>query len=117
MSRLTIEPKRLREPQEGGQSREENRDIRKNVDIKISRCSAGGSAPALGKKRERCRWQKKRTILGAAVGMSRLTIEPKRLREPQEGGQSREENRDIRKNVDIKISRCSAGGSAPALGA
>lgn len=49
--------------------------------------------------------------------MSRLTIEPKRLREPQEGGQSREENRDIRKNVDIKISRCGAGGSAPALGA
>ena len=117
MSRLTIEPKRLREPQEGGQSREENRDIRLKVDIKISRCSAGGSAPALGKKRERCRWQKKRTFLGAAVGMSRLTIEPKRLREPQEGGQSREENRDIRLKVDIKISRCSAGGSAPALGA
>ena len=117
MSRLIIEPKRLREPQEGGQSREENRDTRKNVDIKISRCSAGGSAPALGKKRERCRWQKKRAILGAAVGMSRLIIEPKRLREPQEGGQSREENRDTRKNVDIKISRCSAGGSAPALGA
>ncbi len=27
---------------------------------------------ALGKKRERCRWQKKRTFLGVAVGMSRL---------------------------------------------
>ena len=69
---------------------------KKKVDIKISRCSAGGSAPALGKKRERCRWQKKRAFLGAAVGMSRLIIEPKRLREPQEGGQSRVENRDIR---------------------
>ena len=90
---------------------------KKKVDIKISRCSAGGSAPALGKKRERCRWQKKRAFLGLAFGMSRLIIEPKRLREPQEGVQSREENRDIRKNVDIKISRCSAGGSAPALGA
>ena len=49
------------------------------------------------KKRERCRWQKKRTFLGEAVGMSRLIIEPKRLREPQEGGQSSEENRDTRK--------------------
>ena len=34
--------------------------------------------------------------------MSRLTIEPKRLREPQEGGQSREENRDIRKELILK---------------
>ncbi len=30
------------------------------------------------KKRERCRWQKKRAFLGAAVGMSRLIIEPRR---------------------------------------
>ena len=62
------------------------------VDIKISGCSAGGSAPALGKKRERCQWQKKRAFLGEAVGMSRLTIEPKRLRKPQKGGQSRADN-------------------------
>ena len=48
MLRLIIEPKRLRKPQEGGQSRE--KQIYKiKVDIKISRCSAGGSAPALGK--------------------------------------------------------------------
>ena len=43
--------------------------------------------------------RKKRTFLGAAVGMSRFIIEPKRLREPQEGGQSMEENRDIRKKL------------------
>ena len=42
--------------------------------------------------------RKSERFLGAAVGMSRLTIEPKRLREPQEGGQSREENRDTRKS-------------------
>ncbi|MBP1569034.1 MAG: hypothetical protein J6A12_01425 [Oscillospiraceae bacterium] len=58
------------EPQEGGQSRAQISYF--SLSNRISRCSAIGSAPALGKNCEarpvkRVLWTKKRTVFGAAV--------------------------------------------------
>ena len=64
-TRAKARERKFREPQECEQSRETLKEIKN----RISRCSADGSAPALGRAGERPRCGRKRAGSGAAVGI------------------------------------------------